>query len=90
MFMEDEKGLDSKVVVSRLGQDGQPLHQLTAAIQKEIGDFFNRYKENQPGAFSKVPGWGTATIGLDYVRTTHRFFLDCRKGGTAPCRIPRG
>jgi inorganic pyrophosphatase len=90
MFMEDEKGLDSKVVVSRLGRDGQPLHQLTAAIQKEIGDFFNRYKENQPGAFSKVPGWGTADVGLDYVRVTHRFFLDCRKGGTAPCRIPRG
>jgi inorganic pyrophosphatase len=90
MFMEDEKGLDSKVVVSRLGPDGQPLHRLTAAIQKEIGDYFNRYKQNQPGAFSKVPGWGTSAIGLDYVRTTHRFFLDCRKSATGPCHIPRG
>jgi inorganic pyrophosphatase len=89
MFMEDEKGLDSKVVVSRLGPDGRPLHALTAAIQREIGDYFNRYKQNEPGAFSKVPGWGTADVGLEYVRMTNRFFLDCRKDATAPCRIPR-
>ena len=30
MRMEDEKGLDSKVVIARLGPDGRPLHALTA------------------------------------------------------------
>jgi inorganic pyrophosphatase len=89
MFMEDEKGLDSKVVISRLGPDGRPLHALTAAIQKEIGDYFNRYKQNQPGAFSKVPGWGSAETGLAFVRTTHAFFRTCRGLGNAECRLGR-
>ena len=30
MRMEDEKGLDSKVVIARVGPDGRPLHALTA------------------------------------------------------------
>jgi inorganic pyrophosphatase len=87
MFMEDEKGLDSKVVVSRTGPDGQPLHQLTPKLQQEIGDYFKRYKENQPGLFSKVPGWGTAAQGLAYVRTTHAFFTGCRQQTSAPCQV---
>jgi inorganic pyrophosphatase len=87
MFMEDEKGLDSKVVVSRTGRDGRPLHQLTAADQKKIGDFFKRYKENQPGLFSKVPGWGSAAQGLAYVTITHAFFKECRQQTSAPCQV---
>lgn len=89
MFMEDEKGLDAKVVVSRTDPDGKPLHQLTPALQKEIGDFFKRYKEDQPGLFSKVPGWGSAAQGLAYVTTTHAFFTSCRKPATAPCQVHR-
>ena len=34
MFMEDEKGLDSKVVLSLTGRDGQPFHELTATVQQ--------------------------------------------------------
>jgi inorganic pyrophosphatase len=88
MHMEDEKGLDSKTVLSRLGPDGRPLHQLTPAIQQEIGDFFKRYKLGQPGMFSKVPGWGTAAEGLAYIETTHAFFLKCRDRKVA-CTIAR-
>jgi len=78
MFMEDEKGLDSKVVVTRLDDRGRPLHQLTDAIQKEVGGFFSRYKQHEPGAFSKVPGWGSRDEGLALVRLTHAFFVECR------------
>jgi hypothetical protein len=36
MRMEDEKGLDSKVVLSRAGADGRPLHALQAARSREV------------------------------------------------------
>ena len=86
MFMEDEKGLDSKVVLSRVDAVGRPLDQLTAAIQKEIGDYFNRYKSQGRGTWSKVPGWGTAEQGLAFVTTTHAFFQQCATR-TGPCSI---
>jgi len=81
MFMEDEKGLDSKVVLSLTDRTGQPRHQLTADVQREIGDYFKRYKLHEPGKFSKVPGWGTTAQGLAFVMTTHAFFEQCRQPG---------
>lgn len=87
MFMEDEKGIDSKVVLSLLGRDGRPLHALTAAVQQEIGEYFKRYKQHEPGKFSKVPGWGSIAQGLAHVRTTHAFFRECRQVQEAPCRV---
>ena len=89
MFMEDEKGLDSKVVLSRTDASGRPRHALTPLVQREIGDYFKRYKQHQPGAFSKVPGWGTAAEGLAYVTTTHAFFRGCRRYAGTPCAIGR-
>src|SRR5687767_12933923 len=89
MFMEDEKGLDSKVVLSRTDASGRALHALTPAVQREIGDYFKRYKQNQPGAFSKVPGWGTAAEGLAYIMTTHAFFRECRRHAGTVCDIAR-
>jgi inorganic pyrophosphatase len=77
MFMEDEKGPDSKVVVSPLDRAGKPLYSLTAADRKRIGDYFARYKEHEPGKFSKMYGWGTAAEGLAHVNITHRFFEKC-------------
>ena len=87
MFMEDEKGLDSKVVLSPIGSGGAPLYELTDAERNRIGSFFNRYKEGQPGLFSRVTGWGTIADGLAYIKMTHRFFLDCRQRAGVPCRI---
>jgi len=87
MFMEDEKGLDSKVVTSPVGRDGRPLYALTPEVQHEIGDYFKRYKEHEPGAFSKVPGWGSAAEGLAHVTTTHAFYLKCRDRAGASCRL---
>ena len=89
MFMEDEKGLDSKVVLSLTDAAGKPMHQLTAEIQNEIGDYFRRYTSLDPGSFSKVPGWGTASLGLDFVRTTHMFFEKCTGRTGVACTIGR-
>jgi inorganic pyrophosphatase len=77
MHMTDETGLDSKVVMSRVGADGKPLHKLTDADRARVADYFNRYKrdDDDPKTFATVPGWGTAAEGLAFVRQTHEFFL---------------
>ena len=87
MHMEDEKGLDSKVVLSATGADGRPLHALTGDDERVIGDYFNRYKRHDPKAFSKVPGWGSVAEGHRYVATTHAFFEQCRARAGQPCRV---
>ena len=87
MFMEDEKGLDSKVVVSVAGTDGRPRDALTRSEQRRIGDYFNRYKRDEPGMFSRVPGWGSVSDGLALVKTTHAFFLQCRERAGRTCRV---
>jgi inorganic pyrophosphatase len=87
MFMEDEKGHDSKVVVSLQRPDRRPVHELTERDRREIGDYFRKYRDGEPGKFSKVPGWGSAEEGLAYVSTTHAFFLKCRETAGQPCRV---
>lgn len=89
MFMEDEKGLDSKVVLSRTDRNEQPLQKLTTEIQEEIGSYFKRYKQHEPGKFSKVPGWGSVADGLAHVKTTHAFFRECRERAGSTCQIAR-
>ena len=74
MHMDDEKGLDSKVILSRLDSRGQPLHALTQQDRQRLKEFFDRYKKHEPGKFSSVTGWGDASVGLAFVRTTHGFY----------------
>ena len=90
MFMEDEKGLDAKVVLSMADSASRPRHQLTAAIQHEVADYFRRYKLHQPGAFSRVPGWGSSAEGMALVRLTHAFFRQCRQAAASPCVLAPG
>ena len=87
MYMEDEKGLDSKVVLSLRSPGGQPLHELTASDQQRIAEYFRRYKEHQVGAYSKVPGWGSVAEGRSLVSRTHAFFLKCRERSGQPCSV---
>jgi inorganic pyrophosphatase len=89
MYMEDEKGLDSKVVLSPLTADGRARFDLTPQVRDEIADYFRRYKEGEPGKFSKVPGWGTVAEGRAFVATTHAFFKECATLAGAVCRIQR-
>ena len=87
MQMEDEKGLDSKVVLSPVDASSRNSEQLTPSEERRIGDYFKRYKAHEPGKFSKVPGWGTKEDGLSFVNTTHTFFRTCRRDATRPCTI---
>jgi inorganic pyrophosphatase len=87
MIMEDEKGADSKVVVSPVGRDGKPTHELTDAEQNRIAEYFRRYKQHDPKTFSRVPGWGDAAHGRAHVEKTHAFFLKCRAQANAACRL---
>jgi inorganic pyrophosphatase len=89
MLMEDEKGPDAKVVVSTLDASGRPRYQLTERDRREMTDYFRRYKLHEPGKFSKVPGWGSIADGLAWVKTTHRFFKECRGASGSPCRLSR-
>jgi inorganic pyrophosphatase len=87
MRMEDEKGLDSKVVISRTGADRRPLHALTEGEKHRIGEYFKRYKAHEEGKFSTVPGWGGVAEGLSYVTTTHAFFTTCRVHPESTCTL---
>lgn len=87
MYMEDEKGLDSKVVLSPMTRDGRARYQLTPQIREEIADYFRRYKRGEPGKSSTVPGWGTVAEGRDLVTTTHAFFRECPKYAISACRV---
>jgi len=73
MHMDDEKGLDSKVIVSRVDGRGRPHHVLGDGDRRRLTAFFDAYKKHEPGKFSKVTGWGDADQGLAFVRTTHGF-----------------
>lgn len=89
MHMEDEKGLDSKVVISRVGPGGGTYGRLTDWERERIGTYFARYKLHGPGTFSKVPGWDTPERGRAFVDMTHAFFRDCRATRAGPCRVRR-
>jgi inorganic pyrophosphatase len=87
MHMDDEKGHDSKVVISPAGPDGRARYALTAEERQRIGGYFARYKAHEEGKFSKVPGWGDAADGLSYVTTTHEFFTTCRNLTDSTCTL---
>jgi inorganic pyrophosphatase len=87
MQMEDNKGLDSKVVLSPAGTDGAPRYALTDGERARIGAYFHSYKRLDPGGYSRVGGWGDATAGRAFVRMTHAFFQRCRQRAGTTCRL---
>jgi inorganic pyrophosphatase len=86
--MADEKGDDAKVVLSRLDAAGRPAHTLTPESQRDMEEFFRRYKDGQPGLESSVAGWGTVAQGRAHVTVTHAFFTQCAARSGAACQIP--
>ena len=68
-------GLESRDIAG--GRSGRPRYSLSPADRKRIGGYFARYKQHEPGKFSKVPGWGSPADGLAHVQTAHAFFREC-------------
>lgn len=87
MLMEDEKGIDSKVVLSLVDASDRARHALTVEDRKRIGEYFDAYKRHEPGGFSNVPGWGSADDGRAHITVTHAFFRQCRAAHGSPCRV---
>jgi inorganic pyrophosphatase len=87
MLMEDEKGPDSKVIISPVDAAGRPTEQLTPAVRRRLQDYFSGYKRYEPGGFSRVPGFGSAADGVELVRRTHAFFLKCRERAGQTCAV---
>jgi inorganic pyrophosphatase len=87
MFMADEKGLDSKVVVSPPDDRGRPRYQITSSVQAEVSAFFRRYKRHDPKTWSRVLGWGSANEAAALVHLTHAFFTECRAPAVEDCRV---
>ena len=88
MQMEDEKGLDSKVVLSEGDREGQPRHTLTPEERERIAGYFRHYKRHEPGKFARVPGWSSAADGRAHLEAMHAFFRGCRQVKGGPCRLP--
>ena len=85
MFMEDEKGLDSKVVTSPVDASGRPRYSLSPADRKRIGGYFARYKLHEPGKFSKVPGWDRRPTAWRMCRRHTRFFASAPRSPGDAC-----
>ena len=87
MHMEDEKGLDSKVVVSPVDNFGRATQPIRTSEQRRMTDFFNRYKRDEPGKFSRVTGWGGLGEARAFLQATHRFFRECAAARDGDCVI---
>jgi inorganic pyrophosphatase len=59
--MSDEKGMDEKVIAVAEGdpwyRDFKELRDLPKHMQAEIGHFFEQYKKNEKGKYSKIENW---------------------------------
>ena len=86
--MDDEMGMDSKVVASTMNEDGRPLHAVTDEDRRRVSDYFARYKRHEPGKWSVVRGWGSADEARALITVTHAFFRECRDRTAAPCALP--
>jgi inorganic pyrophosphatase len=87
MRMEDEKGLDSKVVLSPVDDFGRAIQPLRMADQRRIAQFFNRYKQGERDKFSRVLGWGSIGEGRAFVEQTHAFFEHCASQREGDCTV---
>lgn len=67
--MEDEKGLDSKLVCVPCGDPlwstRESLDDLPSQLRAEIAHFFAIYKDLEPGRESNVKGWRDLDAALD-------------------------
>jgi inorganic pyrophosphatase len=84
--MADEKGPDDHVVCVPLNDPGWNTHDdvddLPAQLRKEIGHFFEIYKDLDPDRHSEVKGWADRHAAFETIDKARRLFLS-REGDGA-------
>jgi inorganic pyrophosphatase len=78
--MEDEKGIDSKVLCVPCADPGwnriDGIDDLPQALRNEIGHFFAIYKELEPGKESKVTGWRDKDVAQQELESARQRFRE--------------
>jgi inorganic pyrophosphatase len=76
--MEDEKGPDDHVVCVPCNDPGwntiEDADELPAQLRREIGHFFDVYKDLEPDRHSHVNGWGNRAEALDAIDLARQAF----------------
>jgi inorganic pyrophosphatase len=78
--MEDEKGVDSKVLCVPCDDPGwntlERLDDLPHVLRNEIGQFFDIYKDLEPGKQSIVKGWRDRDAALEEISSARKRFQE--------------
>jgi inorganic pyrophosphatase len=78
--MEDEKGVDSKVLCVPCDDPGwntlERLDDLPQVLRNEIGQFFDIYKDLEPGKQSIVKGWRDRDAALEEISSARKRFQE--------------
>ena len=76
--MEDEKGVDSKVLCVPCDDPGwnalERLDDLPQVLRNEISQFFEIYKDLEPGKATIVKGWRDRDAALEEISSARRRF----------------
>jgi inorganic pyrophosphatase len=82
--MEDEKGIDSKVLCVPCDDPGwntlEGIDDLPQTLRNEISHFFAIYKELEPGKESSVKGWRDRDAALDEISSAQKRFRENGSG----------
>ena len=78
--MADEKGPDDHVVCVPLSDPGwntlNDVDDLPEQLRKEIGHFFDIYKDLDPDRHSEVKGWGDRDAALETIEKARQAFRE--------------
>jgi inorganic pyrophosphatase len=78
--MEDEKGIDSKVLCVPCDDPGwntlERIDDLSQTLRNEIGQFFDIYKDLEPGKETKVKGWRDRDAALEEIESARKRFRE--------------
>ena len=77
MMMVDSGDIDSKVVITRLDANGEPMHPLTEEDKRRMTQFFDTYKKHE-GKVTKITGWGDGHAARQFLEHTHGFYQSAR------------
>tara|TARA_Y200000002_G_scaffold353923_1_gene333782 strand:- start:2110 stop:2691 length:582 start_codon:yes stop_codon:yes gene_type:complete len=83
MVMEDEKGIDEKLLAVA-EKDPHYSHintidDIPSHVLKEISQFFETYKTLEKEKWVKVGGWKNKDEALDLINQTHEFYMNEKK-----------